>query len=150
MAKKNNAREVAEILYTQGYTGKEIALKIGVSEKTISRWVAAGHWKDKKENLLFSRNNRLNELYLELKEFNRKIKEKQGYKVADSKEADARRKLIMDIKALQTEYSLGELVQIGTEFTDFVKEIDLELSGQVLNLFNQFINHTIERTKWQK
>ncbi|MFV0313270.1 MAG: terminase gpP N-terminus-related DNA-binding protein [Dysgonomonas sp.] len=149
MAKKD-LREVAQILFMQGFTQKEIALKLGVSENTISKWSRVDIWKDKKANILMSKDSRLSEMYEELAEFNKMIQTKDGYKVANQKEALARRMLIKDIKELETKYNIAETIQIGKDFTTFLKDIDFDLAMQVLNAFDGFVNHIIQKQKWQE
>lgn len=148
---RQQQREVAQLLYLSGsLRQKEIALKLGVSENTVSRWAKADNWDTLKTNLLTAKKQRLSELYNELKEFNRMIAEKDGYKVADSKEADARRKLITDIKELETKYSLAQTITIGEDFCEFVKQVDYTLAEKVMELYNGFINAKIEENKWQE
>lgn len=149
MAKKE-LREVAQVIFMQGYNQKEIALKLRVSEQTVSKWKKEDNWDDKKTNILMSKDNRLSELYEELFEFNRMIKAKEVYKVADSKEADARRKLIKDIKELETKYNIAETISIGRDFTTYLKNIDFDFSMQVLEAYEGFVNHQIDKQKWQK
>ena len=148
---RQQQREVAQLLYLSGsLRQKEIALKLGVSENTVSRWAKADNWDTLKTNLLTAKKQRLSELYNELKEFNRMIAEKDGYKVADSKEADARRKLITDIKELETKYSLAQTITIGEDFCELVKQVDYTLAERVMELYNGFINAKIEENKWQE
>ena len=73
---RQQQREVAQLLYLSGsLRQKEIALKLGVSENTVSRWAKADNWDTLKTNLLTAKKQRLSELYNELKEFNRMIAE---------------------------------------------------------------------------
>ena len=102
MAKKNDLRDVAQTLFMQGYSQKEIAKKLGKVEQTVSRWSKEGNWKTKKTNILTSKDSRLSELYEELAEFNRMIKSKEGFKVATHTEALVRRMLVNDIVSLET------------------------------------------------
>lgn len=152
MAKaKDSIKEVAQILFLQNrLSQKEIAEKLDVAPQTVTRWAKAGNWDSLRKNLLTSKSSRLSELYDELEEFNRMIKEKENYKVADSKEADARRKLIMDIKALEGRYSIAQTISIGMEFCEFVKTADPDAAKKVLDLYNAFVNKTIENAKWQE
>lgn len=147
---KANIEEVAKILFLQGYAQKEIATKLEVSAVSVSKWKAKGNWEALKTNLLNSKNERLGELYTELAEFNKMIKEKQDYKVANSKEADARRKLIKDIAELERKYNVAQTISIGRDFITFLKDIDFEISQKVLSYFDNFINHQIEKQKWQQ
>lgn len=147
---KANIEEVAKILFLQGYAQKEIATKLEVSAVSVSKWKTKGNWEALKTNLLNSKNERLGELYTELAEFNKMIKEKKDYKVANSKEADARRKLIKDIAELERKYNVAQTISIGRDFITFLKDIDFEMSQKVLSYFDNFINHQIEKQKWQQ
>lgn len=146
-----NLREVARLLFLNaGLKQKEIAARISVSEVTVSRWAKAGAWDTLKKNLLTSKHRRIAELYAELEEFNRMISEKEGYKVASSREADARRKLITDIRELEGSYSISNITTMAIEFCEFVKRTDENLAGTVMELFNGFISEQIEKAKWQE
>lgn len=146
---KQNLRDVAQVLYLHRTPQKEIAAKLGVSEVTVSRWAKAGNWEALRTSLLTSKRQRLAELYAELEEFNRMIADKADYKVASSKEADARRKLITDIKDLETRYSVGQVATVAMDFCDFVKAIDTELASRITELFTAFIDTKMEESKWQ-
>lgn len=141
---------MAKILFLQGYTLKDIAAKLGVSVQSLTAWRKKGNWDVLKKNLLNSKNERLSELYDELAEFNKMIKEKEGYKVADSRQADARRKLLTDIESLERKYNIGQTTTIARDFVQFTKDIDFEFSQRALSYFDAFINSLIEKQKWQK
>ena len=150
MAKaKDGLRDAAQVLYMNRMPQKEIAAKLGVSEVTVSRWARAGSWETLRTSLLTSKRQRLGELYAELEEFNRMIADKAGYKVASSKEADARRKLITDIRELETRYSIGQVSTVAMDFCDFVKTVDAQLASRVMELFSAFIDTKMEEAKWQ-
>lgn len=145
---KENLQEIAKMLYLKGDSQKEIAEKLEVSETSLSNWKRKGKWDDIKKNLLNSRNERLSELYDELAEFNRMIKDRKGYKVADSKEADARRKLVADIRDLERRYNIGYTVCVARDFIEFTKNLDAEFSKKALKFFDAFINHKIDQKTW--
>lgn len=148
---KNNKRELAQILFLQGgLQKKDIALKMGVSVQTISNWAREDNWESLKKNLLTGKRQRLSELYDELAEFNRMIQDKTGYKVATSKEADARRKLINDIKDLESKYNIAQISQVAMDFCDFLKPIDYDFAQRACEYFSAFINEQIEKQKWQE
>lgn len=150
MASKTNEKEIAQILYLQGFQQQEIALKVGVSKATVCKWAREGNWETLKKGLLNSKKQRLAELYEELKEFNRMIRDKKDYKVANSREADARRKLITDIRELETRYSIAQTTTVARDFCEFVKLSDFELAQRIVEYFDAFINKVIEQSKWQE
>lgn len=147
---KKNIEELARILYLQGYVQKDIAERLEVSEVSVSNWKKKGCWDNLKTNLLNSRHERLGELYNELAEFNRMVKEKDGYKICDSKEADARRKLIADISELERKYNIGQTISIGRDFVQFAQTVDAALAKQILNMYDAFVNDVIAKAKWQE
>lgn len=148
---KTELREVAKVLFMQGYTQKEIAGKIKVSEVTISRWAKEDNWDNLKKNLVNSKSERLSELYDELAEFNKMIKcREKGERFPNSKEADVRRKLIRDIADLERKYNIGQTTTIARDFVTFCRDMDFEFAQKANEYFDLFINHQIEKQKWQK
>ena len=149
MEKNDNKRQIARTLFVQGgMTQKEIASKLEVTEQTISRWAKKDHWDELKKNVMSGKQETLRSLYTELQELQTIIEENGG--VADSKQADIRRKLITDIRQLETRYSVSQTVQIGMDFCEFLKEIDFDLAGKISRYFQSFIDEQIEKQKWQK
>jgi transposase len=148
---KTELREVAKVLFMQGYTQKEIAAKITVSEQTISKWAKTDHWDNLKKNLVNSKTERLSELYDELMALNAMIKTRdEGFRFPNSKEADIRRKLIRDIADLERKYNIGQTTVIARDFITFCRDIDFDFSQKANEYFDLFINHQIEKQKWQK
>ena len=149
MEKNDNKRQIARTLFVQGgMTQKEIASKLEVTEQTISRWAKKDHWDELKKNVMSGKQEILRSLYTELQKLQTIIEEDGG--VADSKQADIRRKLITDIRQLETRYSVSQTVQVGMDFCEFLKEIDFELAGKISQCFQAFIDEQIEKQKWQK
>jgi len=148
---KTELKEVAKILFLQGMDQKEIALKLGVSEVSMSRWKKDGNWDSLKTNLLNSKTERLSELYDELAAFNMMIKSKpEGKRFPEKGEADTRRKLIRDISDLERKYNIGQTTVIARDFVNFSKDLDFEFAKRANDMFDLFINHQIEKQKWQK
>lgn len=148
---KTELREVAKVLFMQGYTQKEIASKITVSEQTISKWSKTDHWENLKKNLVNSKTERLSELYDELMALNAMIKTRdEGFRFPNSKEADIRRKLIRDIADLERKYNIGQTTVIARDFITFCRDIDFDFSQKANEYFDLFINHQIDKQKWQK
>lgn len=147
--KNIDKQQIAQTLYLNGQSFKDIAATLKVNEHTVSRWAKSANWEALKTNLLTGKQQRLSELYNELREFNRMIADKDGYKVADAREADARRKLITDIKDLESSFSIAQAVTIGQDFCDFVKSLDYELARKVVEYYKAFLNDQIEKRKWQ-
>ncbi len=150
MAEKLNTdqkKEWAKTLYTkEGITiQKQLADKVGVSENTMSRWVRDGEWEKLKNNMLLTREEQMQSLILELVEINAAIKMRdKGERYADSKLADIRRKLIRDIKDLETKAGVAELINSGQRFIKWVSIFDFEKSKEIAELYNSFIKENLK------
>lgn len=137
--KKAQEQEFAKSLYlTGGISQKEIAERITVTEKTLSRWIKVGKWDALKKSLLTTKQNQLSFLYDQLDFLNTDIS-KRDYKVAFGKEADTIIKLTAAINRLETETSVGDTVEVARHFIEFVRAQNLELSKQITDLFDVFI-----------
>ncbi len=73
-SKKDQERELAKILYTQQrMSQKDIAQKVGVTEKTITKWKEAENWDKLKESLLITKESQIRMLYTQLENKNQEI-----------------------------------------------------------------------------
>ncbi|UOE47988.1 hypothetical protein MTO98_26615 [Mucilaginibacter sp. SMC90] len=139
-------RSKAEIERLKGYakllfirdrlSQKEIAQRTDVSEKTIGKWVEDGQWEKERKNFVLTRQEQMSKLLDELTEINAYIESfEKGKRFADSKLADVRRKLIKDIKELETKTSKPEAISACIGLLEFIRKIDLakaqELSGYI-------------------
>lgn len=144
MAKLTNAqkKEWARTLFCkEGLTAiNELATKVGVTPKTMSKWITEGQWRTLKRSLLLTRQEQLVMLYTELEQINNHIQSKaEGSRFADAKEADARRKLVKDIEALETETSLNDIFNVAKVVLEYWREIDLEKTLIITEAFDEVI-----------
>lgn len=140
-------KEWAFTLYTkEGMTNqKQLAEKVGVSENTMSRWVREEMWEKYRNNMLLTREEQMQNLLMELVEINEEIKGyDKGARYASSKLADVRRKLIRDIKDLETKANLSEIIHVGTNFLKFVSALDLQKAKEIGDLFNSFVKQNMK------
>lgn len=73
--KKQLERDLAKRLFVnENITQKEIAERIKVTEKTISRWAKEDLWEEEKTSLLVTKDNQIKALYAQLKAVNDEIK----------------------------------------------------------------------------
>ncbi|MGZ3753590.1 MAG: hypothetical protein ACXVAY_01445 [Mucilaginibacter sp.] len=139
--KKAQEREYARVLYvSENLSNKELAERVGVTEKTIARWIEDGDWKRFRKSLLTTRQNQLNLMYDQLDWLNLEIS-MRDIRVASSKEADTIMKLTASIKNLEVETSIGEIVEVARDFIDFVRKTDLEMAKKITSLFDMFIQN---------
>lgn len=138
-------KEFGRTLYSTGLTQQNLlAKKVGVTEKTIARWIKAYGWDKLRRNIPMLKDEQLIKLLDELTELNEYIANKpEGIRFADSKEADIRRKLIRDIETLEGESSVADIISVAMKFTKWVSNIDHKTGQEVSTLFDSFIKEQL-------
>jgi hypothetical protein len=147
MAKgKEKEKALAKELYLQtNKTLEEIADIVSVSRLTIGTWSKEGKWKDIKEVQSQTPERIVQALYNEVEQLNRAVSNRaDGMRYADSKESDARNKIILSIKRMQTQIALPQYVAVLIKFLEHVQKIDLELSKKIAPIANNFLNDAAE------
>jgi len=131
----------AQILYTKEHLSqKEIAERTDISEKTIGKWVADGNWDKYKKNFVLTRQEMMGDLLNEVTEINKAIKDRpEGLRFADSKTADVRRKLILDIKQLETSASKPEAISACAALLEFVRKVSLAKAQELAPFVDGYI-----------
>jgi len=142
---------MAKILFTREKLDQKIvAKKVGVSEKTMSKWVTEFNWKKLRARLLATKEQILNDLYEELDRLQTAINtrpKEQGNNWATSSEADVRIKTTASIRNLETDLGIGDMVESGIRFVKF-----LQLTGtmdQVMEfaeLWNAFLLQSLKKS----
>jgi hypothetical protein len=66
-------------------------------------------------------------------------------KVANNKEADVFIKLTASIRNLETELNVGDRVEIGMEFLEYVRSNAADKVGEVVELFDAYIKTRISK-----
>lgn len=133
---------LAKILFTtEKLEQKVIAKKIGVSEKTISKWVNDFGWKKLRNRLLVGKEQILSDMYEELEELQTAIRSKEvGKRFSDSKQADIKSKLTASIRNLETELAISDIVESGIRFIKFLQvKGTYEQVLEISELWHQFI-----------
>jgi len=131
---------LAKVLFTREQLDQKIVAKrVGVSEKTMSKWVNEYNWKDLRKRLLISKEHQINALYEQLEKLNEKIRStKEGH--ADTKEADILIKLTAAVRNLETDLAIADLTESGMRFIKYIQRIGtMEQVMQVSDMWNSFI-----------
>lgn len=129
----------------ENLTQAEIAERTGVSRQTVIRWIAAEKWDELKASVSMSSEEQIRSLYRQIIEINNTINDKEpGSRFANAKEADTIIKLTTAINKLQTEAGIHDIVNVGAEFIDYLRRLDLEKAQEFAQLFNSFIKNKLE------
>ncbi|WP_395974255.1 hypothetical protein [Chryseobacterium cucumeris] len=69
-------QELAETIYLSDdtLTQKDVADKVGITEKTLGKWVVKFGWAEKRKSLLVTKKNQLAIMYNQLEQLNEEIK----------------------------------------------------------------------------
>ena len=131
----------AKVLYLkENLNQKEIAGKVGVTEKTMSRWVNDGNWDMLKSSIIVTKEEELRRIYMQINQLNSHIFAKEeGKQFADSKEADTLTKLTAAARSLETETSVADIIEVAQQMCNWIKRDDLSKAQELSTLFDAFI-----------
>lgn len=134
-------RDLARELFLKAnLSGKEIAERLGVNEKTIGRWRSDENWDSLMTTYTMTKANQMELLVQQLRTINENILLRAiTDRYATSKEADIIIKLTQAIKNLETELSASDVVDVCIRFTSWIKDHDPEKSKEITLLFDKFI-----------
>ncbi len=135
---KTQEKEYAKILYVnEKLTQKEISERVGVTEKTVGKWIEVGGWNKLRQSLLATKPYNIDLMYQSLTALN----ESFIGKVPTSSQLDSVSKLTASIKNLETDLGLGEIFTVGQSFIQWVRLNQPDKVKEVYNLFDAYINH---------
>lgn len=134
-------KDYAKVLITkEKLTQKEAADRVGVSYVTMNKWFKDGGWDKLQKNFLLTREEQMGLLLNELAAINAHIQTfEEGKRFADSKLGDVRRKLVKDIKELETKAALPEIIHACTGLLEFIRKVDLEKAQELSRYVDAFI-----------
>lgn len=142
-------KEHARLLYVrENLSQKEIAERVEVAEKTINRWVNENgeEWKRLRTSIFITKEEQLRRIYQQLDELNQEIAHrKEGSKFAQAKEADVIVKLTAAARALESDASLSEIVEVAKRFLNWLRPLDLEKAREISALFDAFIKDQLRK-----
>lgn len=142
--RKQVEKDFAKVLFVNdNVTQKEIAERLTVTEKTVSKWIKEGEWEKMKKSILVTKNSQLSMLYDQLDFINNDIK-LRDYKIATTKEADVISKLTASIKKLETETNVGETIEVSKQLIQFIRSADLQFATQLTRYCDAFIQEKMK------
>lgn len=140
-------KDWAKLLYLKSNLNqKEIAATVDVTEKTLSSWVnnEKDNWERLKSSYVITREQELRRIYNQISELNTYIEQRDpGQRFASSKESDTLAKLAVSAKSLEADTSISEIISVFSEFIEFVREIDNDMSKKIIDYQDAFIKHKL-------
>ena len=135
-------KEYAKLLFTSSNDSqKVIAARVGVTEKTLGKWVADGLWHSYRKSLLTSKKDQLSRLYDILSNVTAKIEE-DG--VGDTKLADMMIKYTAAIENLEIETNTAQIMDSMKMFITWLLTNDAEQAKNIIDLADAFIQEKLK------
>jgi len=134
-------KEWARILYIkENLTQKEIAEKVGISTKTMSKWVNDNDWDKLKASYTISKEETLQRFYAQVNAIQNAIEAREeGERFAKGSEADVLVKVSAAIRNLETETSVADTIDVFTKFLDWLKMVDLKKAQEFVEIQDKYI-----------
>jgi hypothetical protein len=141
---KEKEKEFAKIIYLadKGIKNKDLALRVGVSEKTVGKWIVEGGWEALQTSLITTRQGLLMDLHNQLAALNEEIKSNGNIPTKDQSTISTQ--ISNNIKKLETEASIGECFVIGQKAMSFIQEINLDDAKLFTKYFDEFLNSILK------
>ncbi|MCT3661055.1 hypothetical protein HZR00_00810 [Elizabethkingia anophelis] len=137
---KREEMEYARILYVnERITFKEIAYRVKVGEKTVSKWAKDGNWERLRQSMLTTRQTQISRWYNQLDAITERIEARDN--IPTNTEADTMSKITTNIQKLEVEIGLGEMVDSAKKMIMFIQKINLDDAKLFKNYCDEFINN---------
>ncbi|MBL6448568.1 hypothetical protein JMN32_19815 [Fulvivirga sp. 29W222] len=134
MAKKEAQALAKNLFLHSNKTQEEIAAIVGVTNKTMTKWVQP--WKNIRHARNLLPDQQVAKIYAQLEALDTQIEDQNN--VPTSKQADIKKKLTAAIKDIQN-VSLKEYVLCYEELLNHLKPVDLSLAKILVDHVNDFL-----------
>ncbi len=139
-------KEYAKLLFTSSNESqKVIAARVGVTEKTLGKWVAEGMWHSYRKSLLTSKKDQLSRLYDILSNVTSKIENADG--IGDTKLADMMIKYTAAIRNLEVETNTAQIMDSMKMFITWMLTNDAEQAKNIIELADAFIQEKLKQAQ---
>lgn len=132
-------KDYAKTLYfnNKDLSQKEVAERVGVTEKTIGIWIREGGWDDLRRSMLASKSMQIARLYQTIEHVQNKIDETEG--IGDTKLADMMIKYTAALKNLENDTSISEIVDTMMQFGTYTQRHYPEHFKLITDLSDAFV-----------
>ncbi len=152
-AKKKRTKQEMDALYDYAkmlfiydkLTQKEISKKTDVSEPTISKWVKEGNWEDYRKAISVTRDERYRSTINQLTELDNLINSRdENYRFPTKDESNIRRKLVADLKTLEVECGIVDVINVSIRLLEWLRKVDNEKAKEMSDIFNSYIKSSFK------
>jgi len=144
---KQIERDYARILFVNEFIDqKDIAVRIGVSEKTVSKWAITDNWKKLRQSVTITREAQLRNIYEQIDELNTKIRTRpEGERFCDSKESDILSKLTASVRKLESEATISDVVEVSKRMLNWLLKINPDKAKEIGAIFDDYIKEQLRK-----
>lgn len=137
----DSLREWGKMLFIhEKLTQKEVSEKTGVSAVTVNKWAQEGDWEGKRKTFSVTREERYRSTIDQLTQLDKTIDSREdGAKFPSKDESNIRRKLVADMKSLETECNIVDVINVSIKITEWLRPVDPEKAKDVADIFNLYI-----------
>jgi len=139
--------DAARLLFMEGFSQKEIARYMRVTENTVSKWSQSGKWKERKISLSLMQDNSVQRI-MELIDYQTTaLKRKKDSwidedpdttRLIDRGDIDALQKLFTTIRRDSKKFT--DYVSVLKEFFEYLEAVDLKLAKGLTAYGDRFLN----------
>lgn len=140
----NKEKEIlAQTLYMSGkFTQKAVAEMIGVTEKTIGKWVDKGNWEQMRQIQQVTKAELLKEAYAQLARINKRINDDMGG-IPDKVMSDAKAQALREIEAFD-ERSLQTYADCFEDFSSWLMRTEPKQGPTFSQLMMRFLDFKMQ------
>lgn len=137
-------KDWAKILFLkENLLQKEIAAKVGVSAKSIGKWIEDGKWDDLRKASFISKEEHIRRSYTMIDaQMNEIVNDYKG--IPTNAQADVLAKLAATIRSLETETSILQITDVARDFINWLKPQDLPKAQDFIVYIDAFIKHKLK------
>ena len=143
MAKTKEHELAYDFYINTAYGVDEIAEKVGVTEKTLRKWIQQQGWDALRAAQSITRNQQIKYALQQINELNEGIAMREkGSRFPSAAEADTLAKLHNNIKALQKDTGLSDFITVFEQFHNWLSRMDgitLDQRKDIIRLQDRFI-----------
>lgn len=134
-------KELARLYFMQGEDQKTIAVKVGVSETTLSRWATAGAWTEKRAGINITRPEIVNKNLVLIAKLLDKLNSEDVSLADVGKIVDQISKLAAAIERIDKKASAVDAIEVFTAMNKWLElrlVWDKNITPQFMNTFSKY------------
>ncbi len=152
MEQPEKYRQARDLFFQTDLTQAEIARIIGISTRTLFRWMKQDEWKRIRRAARLAPAALVESYYLQLHDLNSAICSREpGQRIPTYQEAEINRKMVYSLGKLKGHVAQPENIQVMMSFTSFLYKQNPELAAQVVEYSNDFLVKEVKncRHAWE-